>query len=221
MRRVLLTIGTVKALALGAYAAALRGWQLRWGATADEVGSPLPGDELIPVAQHCATRAISIDARADQVWPWLAQLGQGRGGFYSYDRLENLAGCEVTSAEEIVLDWQDVAVGDDFRLHPEITLTVARVDPPHALVVAGLAPSGETGAGAGGAGAGGAPYDFSWAFVLVERPDLHTRLVVRERYGYRTPWAPLMVELLSVISFLMTQRMLRGIRDRAEARVGH
>jgi len=197
----------VKLVVVGAYAAFLREKQLRWGALPEEVNAPLPGDDVIPVANHMATRAIRIDVAREAVWPWLAQLGQGRGGFYSYDGLENIAGCQVHSAERIEPQWQDVAVGDDFRLHPEITLQVIRADPPHSLVVAGVA-SDDAGAEA--------PYDFSWAFVLVPTRGGATRLVVRERYGYRAGWAPLMVEPLSVVSFVMTQRMLRGIRERAE-----
>lgn len=72
-----------------------------------------------------ATRAITVRAPASGVWPWIAQLGQGRGGFYSYDFLENLAGCDVHSADRIVPEWQDVVVGDEVRLAPQATLAVA------------------------------------------------------------------------------------------------
>lgn len=82
------------AVAAGAAAAGLllaRRWQLRWGATAQELAEPLPGDELITGPDLAATRAPTVRAAADRVWPWIAQLGQARGGFYSYDFLENLA----------------------------------------------------------------------------------------------------------------------------------
>lgn len=191
----------------------LRRQQLRWGATPAELAMALPGDERLPSPALAATRAITIRAGVDRVWPWVAQLGQGRGGFYSYDRLENLVGCDVHSADRIVPEWQLVAVGDPFRLHPDVALQVALVDPPHALVVEGVAPEAAPGA----AGAGPTPpYDFTWAFVLAEAGPGSTRLLVRERYAYRTGWTPLLVEPLSLVSFVMTQRMLRGIRDRAE-----
>ena len=70
--------------------------QLRWGATDQERELALPGDELIAKADLTATRAITVRAAAAEVWPWIAQLGQGRGGFYSYDILENLLGCGLS-----------------------------------------------------------------------------------------------------------------------------
>src|SRR6266545_4849315 len=102
---------------------------LRWGATDQEVRDPLAGDDLIRNADMVATRAITIHAAADRVWPWIAQLGQGRGGFYSYDWLENLVGCDIHSADRIVREWQDVAVGDEVKLHPEVGLEVAALEP--------------------------------------------------------------------------------------------
>jgi hypothetical protein len=209
MRRAIATIAVIKLATIGLYAGVLRERQLRWGASRTEQDSPLPGDELIPIADMIATRAITIHAEKEQIWPWIAQLGQARGGFYSYDWLENLAGCQISSADRIVPEWQDVSVGDDFRLHPELTLDVARLEPPEALVVAGIAPPQAD------EDAAAPPYDFTWAFVLSEAGPGSTRLVVRERYAFRSGWAPLVVEPVSLISFVMTQRMLRGIRDRA------
>ena len=108
--------------AIGCAAAACiflaRRWQLRWGATVQESGEPLPGDHLIADPDLTATRAITVGAPAGQVWPWIAQLGQGRGGFYSYDFLENLAGCDIYSADRIVPEWQDAGVGDEIKLAP-------------------------------------------------------------------------------------------------------
>lgn len=196
------------ALVGGAAAAYTRGrrWQLRWGATDQEVDEGLPGDALIADPNLTATRAITVRTSTDRVWPWIAQLGQGRGGFYSYDYLENLVGCEIHSADRVVPEWQHLRVGDEVKLHPEVALGVAVLEPGRALVLRGGVPMGRT----------PPPYDFTWAFVLREGPDEATRLVVRERYGYTRPWAPVLVELVEVLSFLMTQKMLRGIRDRAE-----
>jgi hypothetical protein len=182
--------------------------QLVCGATrAEQIGS-LAGDGLVPVADLAATRAIDIAAPPDAVWPWLVQIGQGRGGFYSYDALENLIGLGIHSADRIVPQWQDLAVGDPVHLADEFALTAAIVEPGSALVLHGDGPVDDEGP---------SPFAFSWAFVLSERSG-GSRLVVRERYSYRLGWAGRLVPPLSWVSFVMTQRMLRGIRDRAEGR---
>ena len=190
-----------------AFVWAVRPWYLHWGATPEECATPLPGDELMDSPELVSTRAITVQAPPDRVWPWIAQLGQGRGGLYSYDFLENLVGCDIHSADEIVAEWQDVAVGDPFRLHPEMALVVANVEPGRALVVSGEVPIDDA----------PMPFDFTWAFVLVADDDGATRLVVRERYAYRESWARLIVEPVELASFVMSQKMLRGIRDRAES----
>jgi hypothetical protein len=176
------------------------------GATTEERWVQLPGDGLVVGPSLSVTRAITIGARPADVWPWIAQLGQGRGGFYSYDALENLVGCDIHSADAIVDAWQDVAVGDPFHLHPDMALAVAVVEPGRALVVRG----GEA-----------APLeDFTWAFVLrdVDGEPARTRLLVRERYASDRWWGSLVVEPVAAVSTVMSARMLRGIRDRAEGR---
>jgi hypothetical protein len=196
------------AAAAAAYVLLVRGWHLRWGATDAEVSATLPGDALLPDADLVATRSVTIDADASNVWPWLVQLGQGRGGFYSYDLLENLvAGCNIRSADHLVGGWQHIAVGDAVKLHPEVALAVAVVEPGAALVLRGGVPGGAT----------APPYDFTWAFVLRPAPHNMTRLVVRERYAYSRRWAPVLVEAVEAVSFVMSRKMLHGIRDRAEA----
>ena len=201
------------ALAVGvAYSLVLRGRQLRWGSTPQEVATRLPGDELLAETDLTATRAITIRAGVEDVWPWLAQMGQGRGGLYSYDWLENLAGCQMESSDEVMAQWQDVGIGDELLLHPDVALTVVVAEPPRALVVQG----GISATGRVTTGDPGAPYDFTWAFVLVPQTWDRTRLIVRERYWYRTVAARPMVEMVAVVSFVMTERMLRGVRDRAE-----
>jgi hypothetical protein len=195
-------VGSVAA----AYILLARPWYLTWGGTDKDSEEPLPGDHLIASPDLAATRAITIRASADQVWPWIAQLGQGRGGFYSYDFLENLVGCNIHSADRIVPAWQNVAVGDEVRLAPAVGLSVAFLERGRSLVLRGGIPIGST----------AAPYDFTWAFALRDEPDETTRLVVRERYGYKRPWARLLVEPVEAVSFVMTQKMLRGIKARVE-----
>ena len=184
---------------------------MQWGSTSRELGQELPGDSILAGADLVATRTIGIKAPVSAVWPWLAQMGQGRGGLYSYDWLENLVGCQMHSANRIVAQWQELSEGDDFRLHPEVALRVEQVDPPYALVVRGGVPA------SGSSDEGVAPYDFTWAFVLQPEEDNQSRLVVRERYRYLTKWAPLLVEPVAAVSFIMTRKMMSGIRERAEA----
>jgi hypothetical protein len=200
----LLAIGAGTAVAFVA-----RKRMLTWGATDDELDLDLPGDALLTRPDVVATRAITIRATPGEIWPWLAQLGQGRGGFYTYDFLENLVGADIHSADTIVPEWQHIDVGDEVKLAPEVGLVVAQVEPNRSLVLHGGVQMGKV----------SPPYDFTWAFVLLERADGSTRLVVRERYTYLRGWAPLIVEPTGVISFVMTERMLREIRNRAERRV--
>jgi hypothetical protein len=126
--------------------------------------------------------------------------------FYSYDVLENLIGCDIHSAHRIVQEWQQLEVGATVRLAPEVPLTVAVVDTGTALVLRGGIPLGGN----------AAPYDFTWAFVLNHDTDGSTRLVVRERYEYLRRWAPFVIEPVQFVSFVMSRRMLRGIKERAE-----
>jgi hypothetical protein len=172
----LVVLLTVKALG--------RRWMSRWGAKTAELDAALPGDELIPHPNLTTTRSITVRAPAADVWPWIAQLGQGRGGFYSYDALENLVGCDIHSADRIVPEWQDVAVGAQVPLAPEVTMTAAVVEPGRVLVRRGGPAMGPA----------PVPFDSTWAFALREQPDGTTRLLSRERYEYLRWWAALIVE---------------------------
>jgi hypothetical protein len=200
----------MRSLTLGSAGAAIvtlsRQLYLHWGSTAAELATTLPGDELLPNANITATRAISIAGAPDAVWPWIAQLGQGRGGFYSYDFLENLAGCDMHSVDRIVPEWQSIAVGGEVKLHPEVGLRAALVIPGTALVLRGGIPMGPV----------APPYDFTWAFIVRAESEGTTRLVVRERYEYTRWWSSLLVEPVQLISFIMSRRMLRGIQHRTQ-----
>lgn len=189
-----------------ASAVACRRFYLRWGATDAEVDGGLPGDDFVPAVDLQATRAISIMAPVDSVWPWLAQMGQRRGGLYSYDFLENLAGLDIHSADRIHPEWQDIKAGDRFHLAPadSADLEVGFVNKGSALVLR-VPPGSPPG-----------PFDFSWAFILRPEPGGTTRLLVRERYAYRRWWTRFMVEAVEVASFIMSWRMLQGIKSRAE-----
>lgn len=179
----------------------------RWGSTRAEQTRPLPGDDIVPQPKLESTRAITIHAPAAAVWPWLAQMGQERGGLYSYERLENLARCRMRNADRIHEEWQYPAVGDKVRFGPEPFpfQTIRAIDPGRALVLG--SPPGETKTLA------------SWVFVLEPLDPTTTRLIVRARNSYEPGVANAIMWrfLTDPIYAVMERRMLIGLRDRAEA----
>jgi len=207
-----------------AYWSVVRPWHFRWGATDAEVGGSYPGDDLIARAGPVATHAVTIEAPAEAIWPWLAQLGQHRGGFYSYTCLENLLGCRMRNAPEIVPEWQHVAVDDPVWLHPQAPpMRVALVEPGKDLVLVATTPAGAAPAGA--APAPGTVFT-TWGFHLRPVDGQRTRLIARlradpdqglfghrpspaERFGNALFWEP--------AHFAMERKMLLEIRTRAEA----
>lgn len=194
----------------------LRPWYNRWGATPEEVQRPLPGDELVPLSQMGCTRAITIQAPAEQVWPWLAQLGQGRGGLYSYDGLENLIGCDIHSADAILPEHQNLQVGDIIRLGPKgyPCFGVAALDPGRWLALVSLDPKTEK-PGEYTAQPGKAYSIATWQFYLEPLGENATRLLVRQRLAY-SPDMAWIWRLTEPVAFVMERRMMRGIRQRAE-----
>lgn len=215
--KVLGGLATAGAVGLGAYLLAIQPWHRRWGATDEEVARAMLGDELVSAANFETTRAITIHARPEQVWPWLVQIGQGRGGFYSYDWLENLMDLNIHSAGRVLPECQSLEVGDTIALEPEGSgYTVAALEPNHYLVL-------ETQAEGDGVldevfrAAGAAS---TWTFLLEELDDGGTRLVARWRARWHLQNSPLSFLIgvtLDPIEFLMEQKMLRGIKQRAEA----
>jgi hypothetical protein len=191
----------------------------RHGATDDELVRPLPGDELVRDAKLGYTRAITIDAPVEQVWPWLVQFGQGRGGFYSYDALENLVGCGVHSADEILPEHQQLAVGDLIRSgrDNQPCWQVVEVDPPHHLVLIGAGTPAQPEAPEVVDEVPDRGYVAStWQWVLEPVDDgRRTRVIVRQRETY-SPNLSWIWHLVEPFNFVMEHRMLRGIKDRAE-----
>jgi hypothetical protein len=117
-RRRMIIGGLGLAMVAASYPSVFRHRCLTWGAMPDEIARRLPGDELLESANIVSTRAISIDAPPSAVWPWLVQMGSGRGGAYSYDWIENLLGLDIHSADEVLPEFQDIKVGDAFPLGP-------------------------------------------------------------------------------------------------------
>jgi hypothetical protein len=198
-----LAAGTAVAAGLGslAYPLFFRPWCLTWGARPDEVSRKLPGDELLTEPGIVSTRAVSVDAPAGSIWPWLVQMGPGRGGAYTYDWIENLFGLGMHSADEILPEYQDLRVGDAQRLGQRgPLLRVAVLEPERSLVL-----RSDDG-------------NWVWAFSLAPE-EAGTRLISRNRIA--TPGAPLSVRLLNLLvmepgSLIMERKMLLGIKRRAE-----
>jgi hypothetical protein len=178
----------------------LRRRHLTWGATAAEVAAAMPGDALLPRAQYRSTRAITVAAPPEQVWPWLVQVGYGRGGWYADDLLDDFA---RASAREIVPALQDLHAGQRLAMVP-------RPSERTAFVVDGFAVPEEL--------LWRTP-NRTWSWRLTPLPGGRTRLVtrLRTRYEWTRPGVLGTVLLMEVGDYPMMRRMLLGIRRRAEA----
>src|SRR5579859_6888046 len=123
---------------LVAYFFIVRPWHMHWGATDAELSQPLPGDIYLPANAVVSTRAITINAPANKIWPWIAQIGQGHAGWYSYDWIENLLATNMQNRDEILPQFQDPKVGDKVSFQQDgPTTEISLVDPGRALVLQG------------------------------------------------------------------------------------
>ena len=181
----------------------IRRWFARWGATPDDRGRVMAGDAMIAHPMHSATHAVTVDAAPEDIWPWLVQMGSQRGGLYSYDWLDRLFGIlDRPSADRILPEFQSLSVGDKIGLGPREELTVAALEPCRALVL-GYSAHG---------------FEWVWQFGLYPLGENRTRLVTRgtERYA-NTAAAWLFMRVMEPAAFIMTRRMLLGLKQRAEA----
>lgn len=214
------------AAAGGAFAAVywfvIRPWHLRWGATDEEVARSLPGDDLVPNAKLNATHAVTIRAAAAEVWPWLVQIGQGRGGFYSYAWIENMMGLDIHNADRIIPEFQHLEVGDTIPLAPGgFGIPVAALEAEKYLLLHGDSRTDEAATAALNMPAG-SHLAATWLFYLDEQADGTTRLIERIHIDWGPPalggldrylfWEPGV--------FLMERKMLLGIKERVEAHKG-
>ena len=199
--RLLRRAATLGSLASWGYVLALRPWHLRWGVTSEESRMPMPGDELVPRPVVESTRGVSVQAPISEVWPWLVQMGAGRGGLYSYDWLENLAGLGIHSADRISPELQNLKEGDTLPLDARGEgPTVAVFEPERALVL-------DVG-----------PSVASWGFILQKIDERTTRLYARFRLDAdpRPLWRLLYALAIDIPHFVMERKMLLGIKQRAE-----
>jgi hypothetical protein len=185
--------------------------RLRWGTVGTEATDWLPGDEFVPEPKWSYTLGIAIDATPETVWPWIAQIGQGRGGYYTYQTLENMAGCKITNTTEILPDHQHPAVGDDIYLHPTAPpLRIEIVEPLNALVLFGSPAD---------VGAEESWGRSTWQFVVNPGPDGRSRLLTRGRYDYTLDWRSRLTFgrfPIEAISFVMSRKMMLEIKRLAE-----
>jgi hypothetical protein len=181
---------------VAAYLGVIRPWQVRWGATDDEARRPMPGDDILGPSAGSTTRAITIQVPTERVWPWLAQLGYGKAGWYSYDWLDNDG---QRSAEQIRPQWQQLRPGDQILMMPRSGFDVVSVEDGRCFVA--RAPDGTT----------------SWC-LAVEPLDRHScRLISRWRARWHiTPASALWIALSDPGTFIMERKMLLGIKARAE-----
>jgi hypothetical protein len=206
-RRVLNVESVAAALAIALLTGLVlaRPWHMRWGSTASELRAAWPGDELVPVANYLSQHAVTIQAPPGAVWPWLAQLGQERGGFYSYAWAENLFGLGIRNADRVHPEWQQIRAGDSVYATPPGWLgmgrrfgwRVVRAERDRVLVLE------------------------NWGAFILEPRDGATRLIVRTRGGGNDrpadlALAPLGLLLFEPAHFIMQRKMLLELKRRAE-----
>ena len=208
----------VSAAAVAGYALIIRPWHLHWGMRKGEEHLSLPGDELVQHPMYESTRAITIGAPAPCVWQWLVQVGVGRGGFYTYDSLENMAGLGIQSADQIRPEWQTLQAGDSIHISSVTPLKVEMLEPNRLLVLHTVMSPFTAEIVDSKAYTSGAFMDWTWAFLLEESAELTTRLIARVRANFQPGTlrfaSPIFLE---PIHFLMERKMLQGIKRRAES----
>ena len=184
---------------------------LHWGSTMNEQQCPLPGDECHDANWIQSTRGLTIRATPACIWPWLCQMGTGRGGFYSYTLLEHLLGRHTRNARSVHHEWQQVETGEMIRLDHRGGLVVWDQIPNQYLL---LVATPETRRGLPIA----SEPRTTWLFYLDPQPDGTTRLIVRSATACGMPiWLrPFLAPFVGLASLLMEQKMLRSIRDMAE-----
>ena len=173
---------------------AYRPWQLSWGATADEVTRPMVGDELVKNPTFNATRAVTINAPAERIWPWIVQVGYKRAGFYSWDILDNDG---IPSAERIIPEYQNLKIGDFVPLSEETDAEVVDMEPNKRLLLVFQSDGTVT-----------------WAWVLYEIDADRTRLVTRLRWRTTNVVSQFVLDAFEII---MMRKCLLGIKRRVEA----
>lgn len=206
MKKIFKLIGILVALAVLAVVViiALLPWMDSWGATDDEIAASFSGDELVPSPRLFYTRAVTINATPEEIYPWIVQLGADKGGMYSYTWLEGLIQCPQTNADRIHEEWQGLKVGDKVLMCKNDMppgYEVAKIEPNRAIVM-GHQTNGT--------------WSDVWQFNLVPQADGTTRFVVRSRNSL-DGW---FWDAIRPGEFIMMRRMMLTIKERAEGAYG-
>ena len=181
----------------------LRPWYSKWGATEFDLTQKLPGDEYVPSPRGGYTQAIGIKASANSIWPWLVQVGQDRGGFYSYQILENMVGCNIHNTDCILTEHQSIKTGDSLIMHPKApAVPVTIIEPEKALVFGGRQDENTANV---------------WTFFIM-KGDGSTRLISRWAFSYKPGLLNRVAYnwFLEPIAAVMQRKMLLGIKERIE-----
>jgi hypothetical protein len=186
-----------------AYWIPIRRWYRHWGATDAEIERAMLGDDEVPRATYETTLAVTVDAPAADIWPWLLQMGYRRGGLYSYDWLDRLFGfLDAPSAERILPEFQQLEAGDVIPVGRGAGFPVKALEPFRSLVLAGESDG----------------FQWAWQFGLYPVNERRTRLVSRNRaHVPRTFGSTLFMGVLEPAAFIMTRKMLLGLKRRAES----
>jgi hypothetical protein len=190
------------------YFLCLRDMQMTWGATDEDVNRPMMGDELLVDPEMNATRAVEINATPEEIWPWIVQMGYGKGGFYGFDNLDN---GRVPSVDSILLEHQDLQVGDsiaggEYKGELFQILAVADMDPGKEMLWVFLK----------GTPWGGATWSWGLYPIDSERTRLVTRL--RQKYDMSSFQGVVSWSMIDAIEILMMRTTMRGIKLRAETK---
>lgn len=206
----LMTTPSLRLVTATALLWAARRYFRNWGTTKEEHRMRLPGDELVAAPVDQTTEAVWIDAPASMVWPWLVQMGQDRGGLYTFERLENLAGLSYCNADRIHPEWQQLDVGDTVRLVPKgwlglrdgVEFEVVEIQHERTIVLQARFPY--------------PMWDVVWSFHLIPYGQDRCRLLIRIRTPLRRPGQVLVTELGSPGTAFVTRGILLGVKRRAQ-----
>lgn len=200
LKKILIIFFSLLAVLL-VYLFLIRPWQLRWGATDEEVARVMPGDDIVNNPTFNATRAVTINARPEHIWPWIVQIGYKRAGWYSYDWIDNLG---KSSAKEIIPEFQNVKIGDHIPINPsgKMGFWIKDFEIKHWMLW-GDKEGGTT-----------------WFWGLYPIDNDRTRLITRVHihYDWFSPWIPFLL-LLDVGDIIMMRKCMLGIKERAESLV--
>ena len=190
----------------------------RWGLSREDANKALPGDSIVKAPKSEYSHGIEINAPAEYVWPWVAQMGKSRGGFYSYEALENLIGLQIYNADDILEDYQDPKVGEIIPFGPDSGYPLALVNPNEALVIETCEDLEQKVLFEPAAGYPKKYLHISWLWYVEPLGDRKSRFISRNRVDFNdTRKNRLKFSILAEpMVFAMDRKMCLGIKKRAE-----